>query len=129
MKTLHTVTAVIEAGAGVVLIGFPSATVALLLGSGLDSPAAMTLGRLAGAALFALGIACWLAREDVQSRAAKGLAAAMVAYNFAAVALFAYAGIGLGLHGVALWPAAVLHAGMTVWCLACLLKNLARETK
>jgi hypothetical protein len=129
MNTLHTVTAIIEAGAGLALGCFPSAMVVLLLGSGLDTPAAVTLGRLTGAALLALGVACWLARDDAQSRAARGLAEAMVVYNFAAVALFAFAGIGLGLHGVVLWPAVVLHAGMTVWCLVCLVKNPSRETK
>ena len=120
MKILHTVTAIIEAGAGLALGCFPSFAVALLFGSALDSPAAVMLGRLTGAALLALGVACWFARDDAQSRAARGLVAAMVVYNLGAVALFVFAGIGLGLHGVALWPAAVLHAGMTVWCIACL---------
>jgi hypothetical protein len=123
MKMLHTVTAVIEAGAGLALGCCPSFTVALLLGSPLDTLAAVTLGRLAGGALLALGVACWLARGDAQSRAARGLIAAMVVYNFAAVALFVFAGIGLGLHGVALWPAVVLHAGMVIWCIACLCRK------
>jgi len=117
MKKLHTVTAVIEAGAGLALGCCPSFTMTLLLGSPLDTPATLTLGRVAGAALLALGVACWLARGDTQSRAARGLVAAMVGYNSAAVALFAYAGIGLGLHGIALWPAAVLHAAMADWCI------------
>jgi len=82
-----------------------------------DQPAAVTLGRLAGAALLALGVACWLAQGDVQSRAARGLVAAMLLYNFAAVALFAFAGIGLGLVGIVLWPAVGLHAAMTTWCI------------
>jgi hypothetical protein len=120
MKTLHTVTAVIEAGAGLALGCFPSFSVALLLGSPLDTPAAVTLGRVTGAALLTLGVACRLARDDAESRAARGLVAAMVVYNLGAAALFAYAGIGLGLHGVALWPAAVLHAAMGIWCIACL---------
>ncbi len=120
MKGLHTVTAVIEAGAGVALGCFPSVAVALLLGSPLDSPAAVVLGRLTGAALLALGVACWLARGDAQSRAAKGLIAAMTVYNLAAAMLFLFAGIGLGLRGVALWPAMVLHAAMAVWCVTCL---------
>lgn len=126
---LLTVTAFIEAGAGLALGCFPSAAVALVLGSGIDAPVAVTLGRLAGAALLALGVACWLAHDDAQSRAAQGLVAAMLLYNFVAVALFIYAGIGLGLHGVALWPAAVLHAAMAVWCVVCLLKNPLREAE
>jgi hypothetical protein len=120
MKTLYTATASIEAGAGLALGCFPSAAVALLFGSTLDSPAAVALGRLTGVALLALGAACWLARGDAQSRAARGLIAAMVVYNLGAVALFTFAGMGLGLHGIALWPAIVLHAAMAIWCIGCL---------
>ena len=120
MKNLHTVTALLEAGAGLALASFPSAVVVLLLGSGLDSPVTVLLGRLAGVALLALGVGCWLARADAQSRAAGGLAAAMLLYNLGAVGVFAYAGVGLGLHGVFLWPAVFLHAAMAVWCIVCL---------
>ena len=120
MKTLHTVSALIEAGAGLALMCCPSAAVAILLGAPLDTPAALTVGHVGGAALLALGIACWLGRADTPSRAARGLVAAMLVYNVAAVAVLAYAGLGYGLHGVALWPAVVLHAAMAVWCITCL---------
>ena len=121
MKTLQTVTAVIELGAGLALLCFPSATVALLVGgSPLEAPAALTVARVGGAGLLALGVACWLARGDSQSPAARGLVAAMLLYDVAAVAVLAFAGIGFELQGVALWPAVVLHAVMTVWCVACL---------
>jgi hypothetical protein len=121
MKKLFIVTAVIEVGAGVALVCCPSATVALLLGSPLDTPAAATLGRVAGAALFALGVACWLAQYDTQSCAARGLVAAMVVYNIGAVVILGTAGIRSQPVGVALWPAVVLHAVMTVWCTTCLM--------
>ena len=122
MKTLH-VTAVIELGAGLALLCFPSTTVALLLGSPLDTPTALTVARVGGAGLLSLGVGCWLARGDSQSRAARGLLAAMLLYDVAAVAILAFAGIGFGLHGVALWPAVVLHAVMTLWCVACLRRS------
>ena len=120
MKTLQTVTAVIELGAGLALLCCPSTTVALLIGSPLDTPTALTVARVGGAGLLSLGVACWLARGDSQSRAARGLVTAMLLYDIAAVAILGFAGIGFGLHGVALWPAVVLHAVMTVWCVACL---------
>jgi hypothetical protein len=120
MKRLLIVTMVMEVGAGMALLCCPSAAMALLLGSPLDTPATLTLGRVAGAALFALGVACWLASDDAQSRAARGLVAAMLLYNLAAVALFAFAGIGQGRVGVALWPAAILRAALAGWCIMCL---------
>jgi hypothetical protein len=118
MKRLLIATAVIEVGAGVALMVCPSATVALLLGSGLDTFAAVTLGRLAGAALFALGIACWLGQYDARSRAARGLISAMVLYNLGAFVILGTAGFWSQAVGVALWPATVLHAAMAAWCIA-----------
>jgi hypothetical protein len=118
MKTLHTATAVIELGAGLALLCFPSATVMLLVGAPLEAAPALTVARVGGAGLLALGVACWLARDDTQSPAARGLVTAMLLYNAAAVAVLGFAGIGFGLHGLALWPVVVLHALMTLWCLA-----------
>jgi hypothetical protein len=116
MKSLHTLTAVIELGAGLALLSFPSATVALLVGAPLEAAPALTAARVGGAGLLALGVACWLARGDTQSDAGRGLIAAMLIYNVAAVVVLAFAGIGFGLYGVALWPAVILHAVMAVWC-------------
>ena len=47
----------------------------------------------------------------------------MLLYDVAAVAVLAFAGIGFGLQGVGLWPAVVLHAVMTVWCVMYLLRS------
>ena len=127
MKALYTLMAVIELGAGVALLCCPSAAVALLLGSGLDAPAAVALGRLAGAALLALGVACWFARGDEQSRAARGVVTAMTVYNLGAVVVLGTAGIRLRPVGVALWPAVVLHAAMAGWCVECLRRRPAAK--
>jgi hypothetical protein len=123
MKTLQTVTAVIETGAGLALLGFPSATASLLLGTPLDSPAAVSLVRVGGAAILALAIVCWLARRDAHSVASRGLVVAMVFYNFTVAAVLALASFGDGLHGVLLWPAVVFHVTMGAWCIASLLKK------
>jgi hypothetical protein len=119
MKRFLTLTAIIEAATGLALLAVPAIVVRLLLGAEI-SGASIPLGRVAGAALLALGVACWLARDDTQSRTARGLVVAMLMYNIAATAILAFAGIGLGLHGVALWPAVVLHAAMAIWCIVCL---------
>ncbi len=123
MKRLLKLTAIIEAATGLGLMAVPAVVVRLLLASPLGTSAAVTLGRVAGAALLALGVACWLARDDTQSRAARGLVVAMLMYNLIATAVLAFAGIGLGLHGVALWPAVVLHAVMAIWCIVCLRRS------
>src|SRR5436190_20963063 len=125
MKRLLKLTAIIEMATGLGLVAVPSVVVRLLLGSPLGTSAAVMLARVAGAALLALGVACWLARDDTQSRAARGLVVAMLIYNIAATAFLAFAGISLGLHGVVLWPAVVLHAAMGAWCVTTLLRAQA----
>jgi len=127
MKRLLRLTAIIEVPTGLGLMVVPALVVKLLLGSPLEPSAAVIVGRVAGTALFGLGLACWLARDDTRSRPARGLVVAMLFYNFAVAALLAFAGLGLGLHGVALWPAAVLHAVVAVWCIACLRRSPQNE--
>ncbi len=122
-EILLIVTGMIEAGAGLALVGWPSLTITFLLGSSLEAPAALTVGRVAGAALLALGVVCWCARHDGQGRAVRGLVIAMLLYNVAAAAFLASAGIGSELAGVGLWPAVVLHTAMAVWCIVCIFWN------
>jgi hypothetical protein len=120
VKSLLIVTAGLEAAIGVGLLGMPSRVASLLLGALLDTPAALVVARVTGAALLALGVACWLARNDEKSRAAAGVVTAMLLYNVSAVTVLAYAGSGLGLAGIGLWPAVLLHAALAAWCTACL---------
>jgi len=120
MKRFLVLTGVIEGATGLALLVAPSIVVALLLGSALDTSALLTVGRLTGAALLALGVACWRARDDTQSSAARGLVIAMVLYNVGAVVILGSVGIGTTPAGIALWPAVLLHAAMTVWCFATL---------
>jgi hypothetical protein len=126
VNRLLKLTALIEAATGFWLIVIPSVVVRLLLGSPLDTPAAVTLGRVAGAALLALGVACWLAQYDAQSCAARGLVSAMVLYNLGTVVILGAAGIRSQPVGIALWPAVVLHAAMTIWCVTSLLRKPTR---
>jgi hypothetical protein len=125
MKPLLIMTAVLEAGIGIGLLAVPSVVAQLLLGAPLDAPVALTVARVAGAALLALGVACWLAASDAQSRAARGVVSAMVLYNFGAMFVLGAAGLGPRPVGIALWPAVILHAAMTVWCITSLFRKSA----
>ena len=120
MKALLITTAIIEIPTGTALLTVPALVASILLGAALDTPPGLALARVAGVALVALAVACWLARNDAQSRAARGVIAAMLLYNAGAVAVLAYAGLGLGLSAIGLWPAVLLHASLTAWCLVCL---------
>ena len=121
MKRLLIVTAVLEAGIGISLLAVPSMVAEVLLGAPLDAPAALTVARVAGAALLALGVACWLAVSDTKSCAARGVVTAMVIYNIGAAIVLGAAGIQSQRTGSSLWPAVILHAAMTVWCVSVLL--------
>ena len=118
-RQLLTVAALAETAIGVTLLVSPSWVAGMLLGAALDAAPALIVGRIAGAALLSLGVACWLARDDGRNRALSGLVAAMLLYNCAAVAVLANAGAGMRLAGILLWPAVALHAGLAVWCIAC----------
>jgi len=122
MNRLLKLTAIIEAATGLGLAAVPAAVVRLLLGAEI-SGASIPLGRVAGVALLALGVACWLARHDAQSCAARGLVSAMVLYNLGSVVILGAAGLQSQPVGIALWPAVVLHAVMAVWCAACLRRS------
>jgi hypothetical protein len=119
MKTLFTLTALLEAVTGLSLIAAPSDVASALLGAPLEAPAAQAVARIAGAALLSLGVACWIARHDA-GHAARGLLAGMLLYNAGVVAVLVHAATAHGLRGLGLWPAAALHTALGAWCLACL---------
>jgi hypothetical protein len=120
-KSLLSVTGVLEAAAGLLLLMVPSVLVELLLGAAPRTPAGVAAGRVAGVVLLALGIACWLARKNPAGSTAKRLVAAMLLYNAAVIAFLVAARISLGVFGIAFWPVVLVHTGLAAWCVACLL--------
>jgi hypothetical protein len=120
-KPLLSVMGAAEATTGLVLVVAPSVLVELLLGIAPGTAAGTTVSRVAGAAILALGVACWLAREDAGGRAARGLVAAMLLYNAAVVAILILAWASQGLSGVALWPVVLIHTALAVWCVVVLI--------
>ena len=119
-KLFLSVTAFVEVATGLCLLILPAFLFAVLLG--LDRAAVDTIfiGRLAGAALLAIGIASWMARTDTRTRAQLGLLTGILIYNVTASALLAYAGAVLKMVGALLWPAVAIHAILALWCFSCL---------
>ncbi len=124
-QKLLIVTALAETGVGLTLLLSPPFVAGLLLGVSLDAPAALIVGRIAGAALLSLGVACWLAREDEPGRARRGLVAAMLRTR---------CGRGSGKrrgretrrrYDVA---GGCPHAVLAVWCVACLRSGQGTES-
>jgi hypothetical protein len=120
MKLLLTITAIVEALAGFTLLLVPTVAASALLGVPLNTPGGLVTARIAGAALMALAVACWRARDAERGSPAGGVVAAMLFYNFAAAMVLVYAGIRLELHSLLLWPTLVLHVALGVWCLSTL---------
>lgn len=87
MKTLLLAKAAVEALAGLALVLLPSLSVSILLGVPLDAPAGIVIARMAGTALLTMGISCWPASNESQSRAAIGLIAALLFYDASVVAI------------------------------------------
>ncbi len=94
--------AVSEAATGAALLVAPSLVGQLLLGAELTGMA-VTVARVAGIALIALGVACWPGTPLV----------GMLAYSAAVTLYLAYLGFASGMSGALLWPAVVLHAILT----------------
>jgi len=114
---LFTVTAVVELATVLALLAVPSIVLGLLLGVGPASPDALVIGRLGGAGLLAIGVECWIAHRDAGSPSQRGLVYGALVYNVGAVAVLSYAGSILAMTGALLWPAVILHTGLTAWCL------------
>ena len=128
-KLLLSVTGILEAATGLGLIAAPATLVALLLGPAPVTPAGVTVSRVAGAAVLALGVTCWLARDDAANRAATGLVAAMLLYNIGVTVILVLAWTGPGLAGIALWPVVLGHALLAAWCVACLLTRTVKQKR
>jgi Kef-type K+ transport system membrane component KefB len=114
-------TAIGEAGTGLALLFVPALVFALLLGVSSAGPEALFVGRIAGAALLAIGVACWFGRNDERSPAQVGLVRGVLIYDLLAAGLLAYAGLLLDMTGIALWPAVALHTALAAWCIISLL--------
>jgi hypothetical protein len=119
-KLLLLVVAFVEGATGLCLLILPAVLFSLLLGLKQATVDGLFVGRIAGAALLAIGIASWMARSDTLTPAQRGLLTGILIYNAAASMLLAYAEAVLMMTGILLWPTVALHATLAVWCFICL---------
>ena len=104
LRKLLIFTAAAEGGFGLLLVVAPVLIARLLLGTEV-SGIAITVGRLVGVGLIALGVGCW-PRGDL--RIARNV---MLTYSTLAMAGLIIVGLR-GRVGVLLWPAVVVHAAI-----------------
>ena len=98
MKSALTFAAIGEIFAGLALLVVPSLVSQLLLGEQLAG-AAVSIARVAGMGLIALGVACWPGPPVV----------GMLTYSTLVTLYLACLGFAGGLTGVLLWPVLVVH--------------------
>jgi hypothetical protein len=102
MKSALAFAAISEAVTGLALLIAPSLVGQLLFGTQLAG-VAITVARVSGIALIALGIACWPGPPLL----------GMLTYSAVVTLYLAYLGFAGGLIGILLWPAVILHAILT----------------
>ena len=109
LRLLLTLAGGLEILAGSAALIIPAPVVSLLLGVSMD-PIASVLARLFGAGVFALGLACLKARNDVGSPAGLAVSLGITAYNVQAAVVLLWTAAVSGLGGLLLWGAGISHA-------------------
>jgi hypothetical protein len=127
VTSLMIVTGLVETATGLLLLLWPALVFVLLLDWRQAAPETLLIGRVAGAAVISIGVASWPARRDTRTPAQLGVLAGLLTYNVLAALLLAFAGAGLKMAGVLLWPAVVYHAALAAWCVACLRATQAAQ--
>ena len=111
LRLLLTLAGGLEMLAGSAALITPALVVSLLLGGPVD-PIASVVARLFGTGVFALGLACLKARNDVGSPAGLAVSLGITSYNVLAAVVLLWTAAGLGLGGLLLWGAGILHAAL-----------------
>jgi len=111
---------VLETVTGLGLLVDPAGGASALFGAPVEG-SGVVIGRIGGAGLLSLGIACWLARKTPMAPASVGVAWAYLAYNAVACVTLAWAGVTLGGASLPAQGAAVLHGVLGTALLVALL--------
>ena len=115
-RLLFKTSSIAEILIGLALLVAPLFVIGLLLGEGVSpGGVAVAVAWLLGMALLSVGIAGWEAQgQDARLTTRAGLCS----YNVGAAIVLVIIGTTIGMKGILLWPAAVLHAligAMMLW--------------
>lgn len=102
MKKVLVLAAVSETATGAGLLVAPALVGLLLFGVELNG-IAVTVARVTGIALIALGVACWPGTPLV----------GMLTYGAGVALYLSWVGLAGGMTGILLWPAVILHVILT----------------
>lgn len=111
---------VLETLTGLGLLLDPAGGASVLFGTPVEG-SGVAIGRIGGAGLLSLGIACWLARKTPMAPASVGVAWAYLTYNVVACVTLAWVGVTLGDRSLPAQGAAVLHGVLGAAMLVALL--------
>ena len=111
----------LEIVVGIGLIVVPNLGSMLLFAAQLEGPG-VPVARFAGIGLLSLGCACLASNATGASR---GAVLGLIVFNVAATILFVWVGLATTLHGLLLWPAAILHGAMAAGLAATRVRGLA----
>ena len=120
LARLLTIGSVLETAAGLGLLVDPAGGASALLGSPMEG-SALAIGRIGGAGLLSLGIACGFARRTPTAPASVGVAWGYLAYNVATCATLGWAIVALESASAPTLGAAILHGVLAAAVLAALL--------
>jgi hypothetical protein len=98
----------LEIVVGALFLTVPDVVCLILFGAKPEA-IGIPLGRFAGIALLALGVACLPSRGAASRR---NVVSGLFAFNSGVAILFAWVGVATALHGFLLWPAVILHAAI-----------------
>jgi hypothetical protein len=106
-RMLVIISALIELVTGLTVIALPDVAAKALLAAPID-PAGAAFIRLAGIALISLAVMGWSGRDG------RPAFLGFLAYNALAAVYLVFLGLSFAITGAVLWPAAAVHAVLTV---------------
>lgn len=112
MKKFITLTALAEGLTGIALIIMPNVVVSFLLGKPTYGPEGKITAMLAGGAILALAVICWILRNSADLHK---LVQGMLLYNCVIITIAVYAFLGYHITNIGLWFMILVHTILTVW--------------